>query len=88
MNIAAFLIYVLPCVMGIVAGLYSGYHLTRQVIALDVSSSKYFTVLTLVRLAGLGAVAWYLLQWGPIPFILFGGSLVIAKWVAILCLSE
>ncbi len=80
--------YIISIMLGTLAGSLSGYNLIRQVSLQSLKPSRYVVVFSILRLGSLALISWYLLHWGPIPFILFGGSLMIAKWIVILALNE
>lgn len=42
---------------------------------------------SMLRLGTLCLAGWYLLHWGPVPLILFGGSLLITMWIVIVAFN-
>ena len=69
---------VIPLIVGSIVGYISGLSLINQGKALSTSFA-----LPAVRVLCSGLIAFYLLQWGIIPFILFGGSILLTMWIVI-----
>ncbi len=69
-----------PLIIGFLSGYYYGLSLVQQGKALTFSQ-PYIPLLRIIAFSG---AALYFLQWGIIPFILFGGSLITTLWIVIL----
>lgn len=75
-------------ILGALTGSLSGHMLIRQVAIQTSKPSRYVALYPIIRLGGLALLSWHLLRWGLVPFILFGGSMVIAMWIVILTSTE
>ncbi len=78
----------LSLILGACTGALSALTLVKQVALQTSKPSRYVALYPIIRIAGVALMSWHLLRWGPIPFILFGGSMMIAMWVAILTFNE
>ena len=78
-----FLVYVVSITTGILFGSLSARMLMRQTALAVIKPGLYFVVSSLLRLGAISLVGWFLLHWGTLPLILFGGSLLVAKWLVI-----
>ena len=78
-----FLVYVASLAAGILFGTLSARMLMQQTTLAVIKPGLYFVVSSLVRLGAISLVGWFLLHWGTLPLILFGGSLLVAKWLVI-----
>jgi hypothetical protein len=74
--------------LGAAAGSLSGYFLLNDITRNTIPNPFKQILSSLLRIVGLGVIGWRLLHWGPLPFILFGVSLLITMWVVIITFNS
>ncbi len=74
----------LAFIFGSLAGSVSGFTLIQQSATARGKGSRYVALFPAIRLLSLALLVYFLLQWGAIPFILFGVSMLITMWYVIL----
>ncbi len=74
-------------ILGSLAGSVSGLTLLKQAAIIKSQGSRYVALFPIIRIISIAALIYFLLHWGAIPFILFGGSMMITMWIVILTSS-
>ncbi len=82
------LVNVISLILGAVAGSLSAKTLIKQVALQTTKPSRYVALYPFIRIAGVALLSWHLLRWGIIPFILFGGSMLLTMWITILTFND
>lgn len=75
-------------IVGALAGSLSGQSLIHQIGIQTSKPSRYVALFPVIRIGSLALMSWYLLRWGPVPFILFGVSMLVAMWIVIITFSD
>ena len=74
-------------ILGSAVGSLSGLTLLKQATFIKTQGSRYVALFPAIRMISLAILIYFLLHWGAIPFILFGGSMMITMWIVILTSS-
>ena len=74
-------------ILGSLVGSVSGLTLLRQAALIKTQGSRYVSLFPIIRITSIAVLIYFLLHWGAIPFILFGGSMMITMWIVILTSS-